>query len=156
MFFFQSVAIMFFFSICRLLWFFFQFVGYYVFFFQSVGYYVYIETSAPARPGFEARLISESLSYATHNCVTFYYHMYGNTIGTLRVWTQLQGTSNPLPVWELHGNQGNSWKKAQVSIPKQGGDYKVCNIITLLCVIFEFFVTNVLTGLSTEKLSNII
>ena len=105
--------------------------------FCVVGHYVYIETSAPARPGFQARLISESLSYATHSCVTFYYHMYGSTIGTLRLWAQLQGTSNPLPLWELSGNQGNSWMKGQVMIPKQQSDFQVCLKFHKCCVLVE-------------------
>ena len=93
------------------------------------GKYVYIEASAPRRPGDQARLISESLSYATHNCLTFYYHMFGSTLGTLRIWAQLQGNSNPLPIWELSGSQGTTWMKGQAMIPKQQSSFKVCKAV---------------------------
>ena len=43
--------------------------------------------------------------------VAFHYHMYGSTMGELRV-TNAAGEV----VWSLSGNQGNSWQAATVGV----------------------------------------
>ena len=43
--------------------------------------------------------------------VVFYYHMYGSTMGELRV-TDAAGEV----VWSLSGDQGNSWHAATVDV----------------------------------------
>ena len=43
-------------------------------------------------------------------CVSFYYHMYGRDIKTLNVY------NGGNVIWTKSGNQGNAWKKAEVSI----------------------------------------
>ena len=43
--------------------------------------------------------------------VTFHYHMYGSTMGELRV-TNAAGAV----VWSLSGDQGNSWQAATVDV----------------------------------------
>ena len=49
-----------------------------------IGYYVYIETSFPAQTGHTGILQSQQLNSTT--CyVSFWYHMFGTTIGELRV-----------------------------------------------------------------------
>ena len=40
-------------------------------------------------------------------CVEFYYSMYGEEIGALRLLTRNQGTDTQ--VWSLSGNQGQQW-----------------------------------------------
>jgi len=49
------------------------------------GYYLYIETSHPQTPGQKARLISPKYSRSSSVCLRFYYHMFGQSIGTLNV-----------------------------------------------------------------------
>ena len=51
------------------------------------GHYMYIETSAPRKQGDKARLLSEDFEPTSSRgrCVKFWYHMYGATIGTLRI-----------------------------------------------------------------------
>ena len=81
------------------------------------GIYLYAEASNPRVPGDEAFLLSPSLvtSGLASPVVTFWYHMYGSTMGTLSVevtedcvtWT---------PVWSLSGDQGNSWFEANVDL----------------------------------------
>ncbi|KAJ7394106.1 Chymotrypsin-like elastase member 3B [Desmophyllum pertusum] len=72
-------------------------------------YYIYIETSSPRRPGDKAVLTLQGAN-SKSVCLTFYYHMYGSTIGTLSV------SNKGKALWSMTGNQGNSWKKAEVSI----------------------------------------
>lgn len=37
-----------------------------------------------------------------------YYHMYGSSMGTLKIVT-ITGGDPPVTHWELSGNQGNMW-----------------------------------------------
>lgn len=86
---------------------------------------MYIETSRPQHPGDKATLNSEILSYTGHQCMNFYYHMYGPTVGTLRIWILPNGTVNPIPLWELQNNQGNHWNQGRIALPRQTGTFMV-------------------------------
>eukprot|EP00964_Phaeocystis_antarctica_P080905 scaffold50547_cov49-Phaeocystis_antarctica.AAC.1 len=79
------------------------------------GSYVYAETSDPRVQGdlftlaYDGSACSDTgLGVST---VTFYYHMYGATMGELRM-TNAAGDA----VWSLSGNQGNSWQAAMVGV----------------------------------------
>ena len=82
------------------------------------GPYVYAETSVSQSDVDQGALFT--LTYDGSACtviglristVTFYYHMYGATIGTLEVTNAAGGV-----VWSLSGNQGNSWKAKTVDV----------------------------------------
>jgi len=80
---------------------------------------MYIETSAPRKQGDKARLLSEDFSPTTSRgrCVTFWYHMYGNTIGTLRLLVKIgPGNQSETVIWELSGNFGDQWYSAQAPV----------------------------------------
>ena len=83
------------------------------------GYYVYIETSRPRRLNDNA-ILTFTGSNSGGVCFSFYYHMYGNTINTLNIYSRGQ------KVWSKNGNQGNVWRKASFSI--SAGRYDVCKI----------------------------
>ena len=79
------------------------------------GPYVYAETSSPRVQG-----DLFTLAYDGSACfdigvgvstVAFQYHMYGSTMGELRV-TNAAGEV----VWSLSGDQGNSWQSATVDV----------------------------------------
>ena len=70
---------------------------------------MYIEASSPRQPGDYAVLSSPEYPFRGITCVTFYYHMYGTTIGNLTV------TLNGGTLFSRSGNQGNAWLKAQVN-----------------------------------------
>jgi hypothetical protein len=55
----------------------------------------------------------------------FWYHMYGSSVGILRIWILPNGTVNPIPLWELQNNQGNQWKQGRIALPKQTGTFMV-------------------------------
>ncbi|XP_046856278.1 MAM and LDL-receptor class A domain-containing protein 1-like isoform X2 [Xenia sp. Carnegie-2017] len=86
------------------------------------GKYFFLETSSPRQQGDKAWLVSQSFSYS-RKCLTFYYHMYGNHIGSLNVYRQIYG--NEYKVWSKSGNQGNSWSKAQVDVNGVFYNYKI-------------------------------
>ena len=79
------------------------------------GSYVYAETSSPRVQGdlftltYDGSACSNiGLSVST---VTFHYHMYGATMGELRV-TNAAGQV----LWSLSGDQGNSWQATTVEV----------------------------------------
>lgn len=85
---------------------------------------MYIESSAPRRQGDKARLVSPKFPATTGKCLTFWFHMYGPSIGILNVY---QSTYNRLgqAIIILQGNKGNRWQIAQMSITSQT-PYQVC------------------------------
>ncbi|XP_013397768.1 MAM and LDL-receptor class A domain-containing protein 1-like [Lingula anatina] len=90
----------------------------------AVGYYVFIEASSPRRPGDRAVFSSQSFnSHANARCLRFWFHMLGNHVGTLRVSQSVNGLDSSL--WQLSGNQSNSWKQASVPIAPQKSAYKL-------------------------------
>ena len=90
---------------------------------------MYVDASN-RKTGDTAYLISESLSYPTHSCLQFYYHMSKNSSiqGTLRIWIQQVGNKNFKPVWEISGYQGNRWNYARVSVSPQNSMFKVSDL----------------------------
>ena len=82
---------------------------------------MYIKTSRPRVQGDLARLRSPAFSFNGATCLTFFYHMYGATIGRLQV------TVNGRTVFSASGNKGNSWLEAKINLNLQG-NYSVRNI----------------------------
>ncbi|XP_071944910.1 MAM and LDL-receptor class A domain-containing protein 1-like [Antedon mediterranea] len=70
-------------------------------------YYVYIETTSHTI-GMSARLRSPLLSSGQQISLSFYYHMYGDTIGTLNVY-RTSNLGDEL-LWTRSGNYGDSWR----------------------------------------------
>ena len=74
------------------------------------GYYMYIETSSPRVAGDNAKLELSVSGNGELSCLEFYYHMYGDTMGTLNVY------SGNAVIFSLSGNQGDYWRKAERTI----------------------------------------
>ncbi|XP_077864148.1 MAM and LDL-receptor class A domain-containing protein 1-like [Saccoglossus kowalevskii] len=75
------------------------------------GWYLYIETSFPRLPGWKAKLLSMTIEGGTTECLEFWYHMYGDDIGALRVYARDVETGGENPItWEKSSNQGNMWR----------------------------------------------
>ena len=88
------------------------------------GYYYYAEVSSPRRQGDNFTLAYDGSTCSSLGLlvsrVAFYYHMYGSTMGDLRLCAQ-----NGIPVsndahascaagsvqWYRSGNQGNVWQR---------------------------------------------
>ncbi|CAB4026654.1 MAM and LDL-receptor class A domain-containing 2-like, partial [Paramuricea clavata] len=84
------------------------------------GYYVFIETSSPRRRGEKARLVGPNFTpSSTVRCLQFWYHMYGQSTGSLRVFAKWGAGNNSQSVlWSLSGSQGNQWKFGRVSVSR--------------------------------------
>ncbi|CAF4044180.1 unnamed protein product, partial [Rotaria sordida] len=78
------------------------------------GKYLMIETSWPTKPGDRARLHSVVFDGTNGDakCFRFWYHMYGDSIGTLNVYLFDDSYTH---IWSLSGNRGNQWYEGQVS-----------------------------------------
>ncbi|XP_047128245.1 MAM and LDL-receptor class A domain-containing protein 1 isoform X1 [Hydra vulgaris] len=81
---------------------------------QPAGFYIYIEADNPRNPGDTASLISPVIQKGP-KCLTFWYHMYGLNIDTLSLFT-IQNGNRSNPLWRLKGNQGDSWKSANMTV----------------------------------------
>ena len=71
---------------------------------------MYIETSIPRQQGDNAKLQVSVSGNGAAACLVFYYHMYGDTIGTLNVYSGYE------LVFNVSGNQGNYWILARETI----------------------------------------
>ena len=89
---------------------------------------MFIETSSPRKPNDKARLESEEFqpTGSSGRCLKFWYHMYGNTIGTLNIWMSSNGTSGR--IWSLTGNQQNQWRFGQAPVSSPGV-YQVSKVV---------------------------
>ena len=86
---------------------------------------MYIETSYPRKKGDKARFLSPNYTPVKGGqCLQFWYHMYGNDIGTLNVYIKI-GANLGIPVWIRSGNRGNVWKVSQIAITATTG-FQVC------------------------------
>lgn len=84
------------------------------------GFYFFVEASDRFK-GEVARLESPRIQgNGKPTCMVFYYHLYGQSVDTLRVKVGGQ------VLWEISGNQGNSWYNATVPL-KFDGIYRVRN-----------------------------
>ena len=105
-----------------------------------LGYYIYIEASAPAKPGQKAKVQSENIPYVSnHQCLFFYYHMYGKDVDTLNIYLSSNGETTLQ--WTLKGEQGNKWQDGEVPIKPGGGDFKVeFSLLVTFYLLFLIFV----------------
>lgn len=85
------------------------------------GKYIYLESSGNGCAiGSEAILLSACILFdqaGTDTChLSFNYHMYGSSIGSLRLETSLDGGFSWENIWERSGQQENQWKKVYLSL----------------------------------------
>ncbi|XP_041658947.1 MAM and LDL-receptor class A domain-containing protein 1 [Cheilinus undulatus] len=85
------------------------------------GKYLYIESSPPSVKGSTAQLKSSLLPPADDEgyCFTFWYHMFGSTVGSLKVLLQTAGDKEKTLVWQKSGNQGDEWQPVQIHLVLQ-------------------------------------
>ncbi len=87
------------------------------------GYYLYTESSSNYNN--TANLLSPNfdLSSVTATELTFWYHMYGSSMGSMHIDVSTDGGSGwDLDLWQLSGDQGNSWFEAVVDLSAYDGD----------------------------------
>ncbi|KAM9349890.1 apical endosomal glycoprotein [Symphorus nematophorus] len=85
------------------------------------GKYLYIKSSPPSAKGNLAQLKSPLLPPAGKNgyCFTFWHHMFGATVGGLRMLLQTADDLKKTMVWQKSGNQGDEWQLVQIHVTLQ-------------------------------------
>ncbi|XP_040023689.2 MAM and LDL-receptor class A domain-containing protein 1 [Gasterosteus aculeatus] len=79
------------------------------------GHYLYLESSFPQAAGDAARISGPLLSRRSSQCkMRFYFHMSGDGIGTLSVFSRSGGHLRLL--WNLTGDQGNYWQMREIPL----------------------------------------
>ncbi|XP_071486325.1 MAM and LDL-receptor class A domain-containing protein 1-like [Diadema antillarum] len=88
---------------------------------SAYGHYMYIETSRPNTPGAKARLIGPhvSMETASTTCWTFFFHMYGQDVGTLSVLSN-NADATRTTLASYSGNKGNQWYSTSVEVTGNG------------------------------------
>jgi hypothetical protein len=85
------------------------------------GNYVYLESSGSGcAVGAAAKLLSACVTFERSGSDTchfsFNYHMYGSSIGQLRLEVTLDGGFTWQNIWQKNGDQGNKWHKEYLSL----------------------------------------
>lgn len=85
-------------------------------------YYLYTEASSPNNPLKTAGLYAtfDFLGNVTNPELSFWYHMYGDQMGSLAVQVSLNGGTSWSNLWNLSGNQGDQWFNALVDLSVYG------------------------------------
>ena len=88
-------------------------------------YYLYTEASGSGT-GYPYKTFGLSGSFNFENVgkpmLTFWYNMYGSTMGTLTVQVSTDAGSNWTDVWGISGNQGNTWQQTDIDLSLYGGE----------------------------------
>ncbi len=79
------------------------------------GHYLYAEASSPAEEDDTAVLESREFQPVSIRCLSFWYHMLGEDMGSLEVFLRDEKTGSNTPVWVRSGDQGPEWKQANVT-----------------------------------------
>ena len=87
----------------------------------GLGSYMYIEASGRSE-GDKARLISPTL--LGPQCMTFFYNMFGFTMGSLVIYIRETSGGNERMIWVQSGNKGLPWKEEHLSINEKD-EYQV-------------------------------
>uniref|UniRef100_A0A8C6TCS7 MAM domain-containing protein n=1 Tax=Neogobius melanostomus TaxID=47308 RepID=A0A8C6TCS7_9GOBI len=87
------------------------------------GKYLYLNTSSVTQKGNKAQLKSTVLPSAGElgYCFGFWYHMFGPTVGSLRVFLQTADPFEKILVWQKSGNHGDQWLLMQSHVTTEKG-----------------------------------
>ena len=82
---------------------------------RSNGQYLFIEASQPRVRGDLAKLTTPPLTEELH-CLSFWYHMYGEETGSMRVRIKIGKNGRDRIIWEENGEKPDKWFKAEIEI----------------------------------------
>lgn len=93
---------------------------------------MYIETSYPRKQGDIAWFLSPRYPATSGKCLNFYYHMYGDHIGSMNIYVK-KGLSLGTRVWNMTGNQGNVWRHGRATI-SSSSPFNVSRLFLEICL----------------------
>ena len=109
-----------------------------------VGYYMYIEASRKRKDDNAKLEILPGLA-AGKTCISFFYHMRGGQMGTLRVLVDGK------QVFERSGHQGFDWRTAQFTVERRASSVNIfafiiqpknyCSLQRLWCEGLKLFIS---------------
>ncbi|XP_060054986.1 apical endosomal glycoprotein [Erinaceus europaeus] len=83
------------------------------------GYFMLLDPTVPPARGPGAYLLTQLQAPAVaQECLSFWYHLYGPQIGTLRLALRRKGEVDEL-LWSRSGTQGNRWHQAWATLHHQ-------------------------------------
>ncbi|XP_050391165.2 MAM and LDL-receptor class A domain-containing protein 2 [Patella vulgata] len=89
------------------------------------GSYIYIEASNQVEND-KARIESPEIIQSTSTqCLSFWYHMYGEDMGDLNVYIKTNQTGLGDAVFTRAGDQGNVWKRSYVNVSQISSAYSI-------------------------------
>ncbi|XP_032117660.1 apical endosomal glycoprotein isoform X6 [Sapajus apella] len=84
------------------------------------GYFMLLDPTDPLARGHSAHLLSRpQVPAAPTECLSFWYHLHGPQIGTLRLAMRREGEDTHL--WSRSGTHGNRWHQAWATLSHQPG-----------------------------------
>ncbi|XP_036605779.1 apical endosomal glycoprotein [Trichosurus vulpecula] len=82
----------------------------------SQGHFMYLDPTMPPARGKGSRLLTALQVSPAHNeCLSFWYHLYGPQIGTLRLMLRRVGEADT-HLWARTGTHGNQWHQAWATL----------------------------------------
>ncbi|KAK7799714.1 hypothetical protein U0070_010721 [Myodes glareolus] len=83
------------------------------------GFFMFLDPTDPPARGQGAHLLTRpQVPLAPKECLSFWYHLYGPQIGTLRLAMRKDGEEDTL-LWSRLGTHGNRWHQAWVTLHHQ-------------------------------------
>ena len=92
---------------------------------NSTGHYLYIEASSPCFPSRDFFLVSPLCDFTGANApqLSFWYHMYGTSMGTMSVEVSTDGGATwGSPIWTQSGDKGDVWLEANINLDAYAND----------------------------------
>ena len=106
--------------------------------FLPTGYFVYVSAAYPRLAGDEARLKSALYDPGPDRCLVFWYHIYGDDVGTLLVYKQDEDDQFVSASWTRTGDQGDLWRFGKMTVsPSYGKRFRVSHFKLLSKSIVE-------------------
>ncbi|GAB1286077.1 Apical endosomal glycoprotein [Apodemus speciosus] len=92
------------------------------------GFFMFLDPTDPPARGQGALLLTRpQVPAVSKQCLSFWYHLYGPQIGTLRLAMRTEGEEDTL-LWSRSGTHGNRWHQAWVTLhlqPEAGTKYQL-------------------------------
>ena len=83
-------------------------------FISDTGYFMYLNSNVVSLITNITVMRSQSFQLSQEACFTFWYHMYGSTMGSLNVYLETDGYIDK--AWNVTGNQRDTWHQAALNI----------------------------------------
>ena len=97
-----------------------------------IGKYMYVEATGRS-PGDNAKLQLALPGSNSSSCLTFYYHMYGSSMGTLNVF------NGNVTIFSKSGDQGNYWVKVTRAVNLSDVVSNISITVFIICATLQLF-----------------